>query len=343
MLAACGGSNSPSVPLAATQLSDAERRPSVVKSAANTFGNLYVANNGNNTVTVYAPGRVQPLRTISNGISDPWALAFDSSGNLYVLNNIYYDNGDVTVYPPGSTSPSETITQGTFDPYNLVIDRHDNLYVSGIDGVSVYAPGTTSPKQTITDGISDPQGMAFDSVGNLYVANFHNQTVTVYRPGDRARIRTISQGNNSYPKWVGVDPAGNLYVACMGYYTYYIFSSVNVYARGGHKLIRSLDSISDPWGFAFDAAGNVYVANCGSGCFEGYTGGDVTVYAPGSKSVLRTIDKNGPYPHSLAFSPTGNLFVANEKSIAVYEMGTKKRLRMITKGVTNPFSLAFGP
>ena len=37
--------------------------------------NLYVSNRGNNTVTVYAPGQTSVLRTITDGISGPTALA----------------------------------------------------------------------------------------------------------------------------------------------------------------------------------------------------------------------------------------------------------------------------
>ena len=37
-------------------------------------GNLYVANHGNSTVTVYAPGARRPFETISEGVKAPLAL-----------------------------------------------------------------------------------------------------------------------------------------------------------------------------------------------------------------------------------------------------------------------------
>jgi hypothetical protein len=40
--------------------------------------NLYVANNGPYTVTAYGPGKTSVLRTISQGVSGPDALAFGS-------------------------------------------------------------------------------------------------------------------------------------------------------------------------------------------------------------------------------------------------------------------------
>lgn len=65
-------------------------------------GNLFVANNLSNTVTAYAPGSAKVLRTISQGLSYPDALAFDRSRTLYVANYCYVlkycDGGKVIVY-----------------------------------------------------------------------------------------------------------------------------------------------------------------------------------------------------------------------------------------------------
>ena len=63
-------------------------------------------------MTVYAPGSTSPLRTISQDVSYPVALAFDESGDLCVANaDGNNGNGSVTVYAPGSTSVLRTISQ----------------------------------------------------------------------------------------------------------------------------------------------------------------------------------------------------------------------------------------
>ncbi len=43
--------------------------------AADAAGNLYVANSGNNTVTVYAPGTLTPSLTYSSGVNVPYGSA----------------------------------------------------------------------------------------------------------------------------------------------------------------------------------------------------------------------------------------------------------------------------
>jgi hypothetical protein len=102
MLAGCGSQTPIGAPAAMPHM-QANRQ--VVAPATNP--NLYVANEA--TVTVYAQGSTKVLRTISKGLSDPFALAFDSSANLYVSN---YANNTVTVYAPGGTYPLRTIFHG---------------------------------------------------------------------------------------------------------------------------------------------------------------------------------------------------------------------------------------
>jgi hypothetical protein len=54
--------------------------------AFDAHGNLFVANEGGNTVSVFAPGSTTPSATLS-GLNGPAALAFDAHGNLFVANN----------------------------------------------------------------------------------------------------------------------------------------------------------------------------------------------------------------------------------------------------------------
>jgi DNA-binding beta-propeller fold protein YncE len=85
---------------------------------------------------------------------------------------------------------------------------------------------------------------------------------------------------------------------------------------------------------AHGGAANLYVADSAA----------VTVYAPGSDSVLRTIAKLAPT--AIAFDPSGNLYVANlpagsNGDVTVYAAGSDKVLRKITQGINSPKALAF--
>jgi DNA-binding beta-propeller fold protein YncE len=61
--------------------------------ARDASGRTYVANHGNNTVTVYAAnanGNVPPLAVIggsNTGLDQPGGIALDATGKIYVLNS----------------------------------------------------------------------------------------------------------------------------------------------------------------------------------------------------------------------------------------------------------------
>ena len=78
---------------------------------------------------------------------------------------------------------------------------------------------------------------------------------------------------------------------------------------------------------------NLYVSNSANST--------VTVYSPGSTSVLRRIYGLGGCG-SLAFDGFGNLYVASgHNSVTVYAPGSDRVLRTISKGVRDPCALAF--
>ena len=72
---------------------------------------------------------------------------------------------------------------------------------------------------------------------------------------------------------------------------------------------------------------------------------DVTVYAPQTTNVLRTISQGIDTPGRLAFDGAGNLFVPNlgNNTVTVYAAGSGDVLRTISQGVNAPYALAIGP
>ena len=115
--------------------------------AFDSSGNLYVANNGNNTVIKFAPGSTTASATYSAGLSEPEALAFDSSGNLYVAN---FGNATVSKFAPGSTTASATYSAGLSEPEALAFDSSGNLYVANMaNTMSKFAPGSTTAQRHI--------------------------------------------------------------------------------------------------------------------------------------------------------------------------------------------------
>ncbi|MBV8531851.1 MAG: SMP-30/gluconolactonase/LRE family protein, partial [Candidatus Eremiobacteraeota bacterium] len=159
--------------------------------ALDAAGYLY-AITGDFSVGVYAPSSRDLVRTISNGVGWPYALATDAQGDLYVANG---ESNTVTVYPPGGRKPSLTIGQGINDPASIALDAQGNLYVANLFGntVTVYAPDG-SLLRTITAGVSGPEAVALDKNGDLIVgdANLgYGKSVSVYAPPNDTLVRVL--------------------------------------------------------------------------------------------------------------------------------------------------------
>jgi hypothetical protein len=92
--------------------------------ALSASANLFVPNQGANTVTEYVAPYTNPPTTIGGGQSQPIALAIDVLGNLYVAN---YGNNTVTEYPPPYAGASwMTLSTGVSAPVALALSPATN-------------------------------------------------------------------------------------------------------------------------------------------------------------------------------------------------------------------------
>ncbi len=71
-------------------------------------GNLYVTNDGNNSLTIYHEGAKSPATTITTGMNDPVDVAVDAYGNVYVANNPSNSSDYINEYLTDTTLPANT-------------------------------------------------------------------------------------------------------------------------------------------------------------------------------------------------------------------------------------------
>ena len=87
-------------------------------------------------------------------MTDPWGLAFDASGNLYVSN---YGNGNgltVTKITPDGTQ--STFANGLVGPGGLAFDQNGNLFVANIAGTTITEITPAGVKSTFASGFTQP-------------------------------------------------------------------------------------------------------------------------------------------------------------------------------------------
>jgi sugar lactone lactonase YvrE len=162
--------------------------------AVDAQGNLYIADNLNGKIRrVDKGGRISSLDDSTLPIPQsqfrPDQLAFDSSGNLYVLSS---DFG----FAPYSGVGCTILRRTPSGSWSIVAGR--GLCGFGGDG----GPATDAK-------IMGHGGLAFDAAGNLYFSDSANHRI---RRIDRAGVITTVISGLGYPQGIAFAPDGRLYV-----------------------------------------------------------------------------------------------------------------------------------
>jgi len=251
---------------------------------------------------------------ISASLDNPYGIAVDSEGNLYIADLINNRIRQVeagtglmsTVAGDGSAGFSGDggpATQAALRfPYAVAVDSQDNLYIADLDNNRIRkVDASTGVISTVAgDGTDDfggdggpatsaslgnPTGIAFDSQDNLYIADESNH-----------RIRKV-EATTGVISTVAGDGTGG-------------FSG-----DGGPATSASLNL---PYGVALDSQDNLYIADSGNDRIrkvDATTGLISTVAGNGTRSFS---GDGGPAtlaslnnPHRVAVDSQGNLFIAD--------------------------------
>lgn len=266
-------------------------------------------------------------------IKDPRGIAFDSDGNLYIADSggnrvrkVDKDTGVITTVAGtgaqgfGGDGYEATSAQLAY-PTGIAFDAQDNLYISdngnnrvrrvdADDGIITTFAGNgvyVDYDLDVGDGLpapsaelSSPRGLAFDADGNLYIAESGNN-----------RIRRV-------------DTLGVIST----------FAGTGIWGQGGYAGdgdLATLAKLNFPMDVAFDAAGNLYIADSNNNrirMVDKTTRNISTVAGQGyfgwSPDGTLAVDAYVGNPTGLAFDAGGNLFIS--------DFGISRVLRIDTAG-----------
>jgi len=288
--------------------------------AADSAGNVYVADTHNSTIRKITPaGAVTTLAGLAGhpgrteGPGDaarfwyPESLAVDHKGNVYVAD--WRDNsirritaeGMVTTLNEPAVQPGSVVFasngEGAYESFNLAIDSKDNLYVAGVESDTIRRVGPAG--NTVALNGSSEAGL-WNQDGTGQAAGFD-----------------LAAG-------VAADQAGNLYVADEGSCTIRKVSPAGVVTtlaglarhRGNASGTGSAARFCGPCGVSVDWRGNVYVADEGNNLIRKVTPAGVVSTLAGREGIPGSTDGAGSaaqfnHPRGVAVDGNSNLYVAD--------------------------------
>jgi sugar lactone lactonase YvrE len=253
------------------------------------------------------------------GFGVPAQLAFDSSDNLFVADQFNQRIREIDA----ATGTISTVAGGQYgsggdggpalsaqlsDPSGVVIDAKRNIVIGDNDNDRVRLVSaqtstitTVAGNGTIGDGgpavnavLSFPQGVAVGKTGNVLIADSSESLIRSVSPGG-----TISA------------------VAGLKYYFAYL----------GDDVVATTTSLSDPLSVATDPNGNIFIADyfnhrirrvdAATGIITTVAGNGTAAFS-GDSGPATSASLN--FPSSIAFGPSGNLFICDAGNQRIREV-----------------------
>jgi hypothetical protein len=214
--------------------------------AVDKKGSLYVANEGNSTITIYPAGQSSPSLTISTGLDSNYDVTVDSNGDVFAGNL-----GDDTVvgYKAGATSPFETIDFSNLgQPVGVAADSKNNIWVAcdSTNAIYIIPAGSSKPQNSNFSDVAGPIGISFGKHDVTYVANFGAtpSAVEIYTYGSKTPSGSITNGIEQN------GPTFNAFTRSGIFFQVNQFDNVVGYRKGQTSPFSTITSISNPVGIA---------------------------------------------------------------------------------------------
>lgn len=223
------------------------------------------------------------------------------------------------------TTPSARL----FTLAGVAFDQTGTMWIASADDslVLAFAPTAlansgSSPAQVVIEPIdgslSRPSSIAFDREHRLWVANNYSGTLVRFDPAQLAaggpQRPAVAITGLGHPTAIAFDAGGTLWVSDNTDHTIAGFSPAQLAVSGKPDpsvvLSSSEGSLLNPSGLAFDAAGNLWVANITGNNVASFSPAQLTASgAPAPRTVLFPTVTRLDLPVGLAFDAAGSLWV----------------------------------
>jgi uncharacterized protein (TIGR03437 family) len=301
-------------------------------------------------------------------LDHPLHVAVDSAGNVYFdeYGRIRKVSAGIvtTIAGNGSTGTSPDGPAGAplGDVSGLAVDGAGTVYFAESDSCrirKIVAGTITTIAGNGTCGfsgdggpatsasINSPTGLVFDSAANLYIADEGNGRIRKVSAGAITTVAGGPNGDNSgtltQVTGITVNASGVVHIAA--YANNQVYKVVNgvltpvagngqagLFGDGGPATAAALNS---PYGIAFDAVGNLYIADVNNMRVRRVNAAGIIGPAAGNGGFKFSgdggpaISANFNAPPGVAMDGAGNLYIAD---------ATNNRIRKVANGIVTTFA-----
>ncbi len=257
--------------------------------ATNSAGDAYVADYGNNRVQEFEPnGTFLRAWTVSN----PAAIAVDSSGNVWVDELAGY-GGHVDEFTSTGTLKASFGTAGGAEgslriPYGMSFSGA-NLYIAELGRVQEFEPSGT------------------------FVRSFDN-------------VAGSGNGEEEQPQAIATDPTtGNLYVAEAGDRVQE-FSSTGVFVTSFGSFGSGNGQFSGPGGVAVNSVGGIFVSDTHNARVEEWKAGTPPTFVANIPGVQEPTEGGLSRPGAVAVDSSNDIWVADTGHNRVVEFSSARKV-----------------
>ena len=267
----------------------------------------------------------------SNGQFDnPRGIAFDSSGNIYVVDS---DNHRVQKFDSSRNYSSQFGSSGSSNgqfstPTYVAIDSSDNIYVADgnnhrvqkFDNTGTYMAKWGS-EGTGNTQFDEPSGIALDSDNNLWIADKNNHRVVKYdRSGNYdSKFGSSGTGDGQFNNACGIaiDSSDNIFVTDLNNHRVQKFDSSGTFISKFGISGTGNGQFDNPCGITIDIGDNVFVSDRDNHRIQMFDNNGVFKQWIGSSG-----NGNGQLtkPHGLEFDSSGAMYVTDSDNHRVQKL-----------------------
>jgi hypothetical protein len=277
------------------------------------YGSDSSINGGNGFIANLSPVGVPSKPHTDNGqVANPFALAIDGSGNVFVPN-------ETTSTVTGLSNSGKPLTGSPFSdggavsPTLIAVDASGNVVVgAGQNQIAELAPPSyTATALPTPSGVPIPvfSALGINGSGTIFAADGNNQRLA------QLPNTTYSDPTLTTPAGLAFDPAGNAWVGNSG------VGISEFVASSGYTPTDYVNSVYAVGGLAIDSSGNVWVANQDP---DGNNG--VVELTNNGTQVGDFISVGGAFANAngadnVALDASGNVWVAGDSNHVIEVVG----------------------